>query len=526
MKIQKQNKFTSKSTRQPKGSQQARRDKSASKIDTKDKISLSKEVRNDERSESTNLITQGLADAFGSDESSQARKTAEPNNPYDGFAENSVSVTSEAWSSDRTPAEGQVSRNDHLEGILRNQGYSVNEIYQKDENGQSVLDRVVQANNLGNPNLIRPNHDLVVPTRHAPEEEDRIEQGPASDKKPTTDVTKQKPVSGSNEGQQNATTISGDITQVSQAGGANLTSQVASTVLGETLQIATGGANSNITQIADSYSGDVTQAVAAGEHSTVDQRTSTGGYASQDASVVSGSINQEGGNSQTAASMGGPVAISQQGDTYGEATQRAQGSDAGDVISQTAGQGILNLFDDDTNATAELGDGPDTYTFEGNSEANHVRVNGGGQQYGPDHDTVKIDTKGGSDTAVVNLSGGPDSYDINLGGGRSDLVVINEMGQRVRVTDNEGKEIYRSEGWSTSDGTARVDGMENLSVYREDGSFAKWDRRGGLTEGQDSGNPDQMSPVGAARLFREHLGTLGQSCRKTVLSTASLAEMI
>ena len=193
-----------------------------------------------------------------------------------------------------------------------------------------------------------------------------------------------------------------------------------------------------------------------------------------------------------------------------DAEQRARGSDAGDVIEQSAGQGTLNLFDNNTNATADLGGGNDRYTYEGNSEANHVRVNGGGQHQGPDSDTVRINTEGGSDTAVVNLSGGRDNYQVDLGRG-NDRLVINEQGQRVRVVDADGREVYRSSGWTEADGTARVDGMENLNVYREDGTFARWDRRNGLQEGRDPGNPDDMSPVRAARLLREHTGILDRA---------------
>ena len=180
------------------------------------------------------------------------------------------------------------------------------------------------------------------------------------------------------------------------------------------------------------------------------------------------------------------------------------------MIDQRAGQGTLNLFDNNTTASADLGGGNDQYTYEGNSESNHVRVNGGGQHQGPDNDVVRINTHGGSDTAVVNLSGGGDNYQIDLGRG-DDRLVINEQGQRVRVVDAQGREVYRSEGWSEADGTARVDNMENLSVYREDGSFARWDRQNGLREGRDPGTPGEMSPVGAARLLREHAGLLDRA---------------
>lgn len=89
-------------------------------------------------------------------------------NPYEGFSEHSVSMKPDAWTKDRAPGEGQVARNDHLEGMLRNQGYSLEDIYAKDENGQNLLQRVADANGLKNPNLITPDQSLTLPTRNAP----------------------------------------------------------------------------------------------------------------------------------------------------------------------------------------------------------------------------------------------------------------------------------------------------------------------------------------------------------------------
>ena len=315
---------------------------------------------------------------------------------------------------------------------------------------------------------------------------------------------------GENTGTQQAETILGDTSQTSHSGEANTTTQTADTVIGDAAQVASGGDGSVITQDAETGLGDVVQAAAAGDASVVDQRADAGGTVIQEATVDSGVIEQQGGNQQTAASGGGPVVVNQTGDRHGEAVQQARGSDAGDVISQQAGQGTLSLFDDNSTASVDLGGGNDVYTYQGNSEMNHVRVEGGGAQTGPDRDTVRINTEGGSDTAVINLSSGRDNYDVNLGRG-NDRLVINEQGQRVRIMDNQGREIYRSEGWTEADGTARVDGMENLSVYREDGSFARWDRRNGLTEGRDAGRPGEMTPVRAARLLREHAGTLDTS---------------
>lgn len=163
---------------------QARQTSEAPQTDTKDQVSVSREAEQEQPSGSVDSLSRGLAEAFDADpaeageevtaaDSADAVNSAEAEqaNPYEGFADHSVSVTPEAWTSDRTPAEGQVARNDHLEGILRNQGYSIEDIYKKDESGQSVLDRVVEANNLRDANLITPDQELVVPTLHEPEPE-------------------------------------------------------------------------------------------------------------------------------------------------------------------------------------------------------------------------------------------------------------------------------------------------------------------------------------------------------------------
>lgn len=56
-------------------------------------------------------------------------------------------------------------KNSSLEGILRNQGYSLKEIYTKDSNGQTLIDRVASSNGLKNPNLIQPGQQLSIPSR-------------------------------------------------------------------------------------------------------------------------------------------------------------------------------------------------------------------------------------------------------------------------------------------------------------------------------------------------------------------------
>ena len=56
-------------------------------------------------------------------------------------------------------------KNDTIEGILRNQGYSLQDIYNKDENGKTLIDHVASVNNLKNPNVIQDGASLKVPGR-------------------------------------------------------------------------------------------------------------------------------------------------------------------------------------------------------------------------------------------------------------------------------------------------------------------------------------------------------------------------
>lgn len=81
-------------------------------------------------------------------------------NPFPSVSEESATVTVDKWKS---------GKNDSVEGILRNQGYSLKEIYTKDENGKTLIDHVASVNNLKNPNVIQPGQSLTVPTREGSE---------------------------------------------------------------------------------------------------------------------------------------------------------------------------------------------------------------------------------------------------------------------------------------------------------------------------------------------------------------------
>lgn len=88
-------------------------------------------------------------------------------NPYD-FAPHAEQVTAEQWTKDRTPGEGQVSKDDHLIGMLENRGFTAQEIYAKDESGKTMFERVAAANNLDNPNLIQAGQSYIIPSRNEP----------------------------------------------------------------------------------------------------------------------------------------------------------------------------------------------------------------------------------------------------------------------------------------------------------------------------------------------------------------------
>lgn len=87
-------------------------------------------------------------------------EAGDPDNPYANHNATAVEVT---------PWDGTGGQpNDHIEGILLNQGYTVDEIYAPDENGQTLVDQVAGANELGDPNIIHPGQSLVVPTTAPP----------------------------------------------------------------------------------------------------------------------------------------------------------------------------------------------------------------------------------------------------------------------------------------------------------------------------------------------------------------------
>lgn len=80
-------------------------------------------------------------------------------NPYSSIAKSSAQVRVDKWG---------TGKNDCLESILMNKGYTAEEIYSKGADGKSLLDRVVATNKLRNADLIQAGQNLVVPSKEEP----------------------------------------------------------------------------------------------------------------------------------------------------------------------------------------------------------------------------------------------------------------------------------------------------------------------------------------------------------------------
>ena len=103
-------------------------------------------------------------------------------NPYDGVAAGFSEVKVGKWGED----------NGSVEQILVNQGYSRGEIYRQDDQGQTLLDRVSDVNRLRNPNMVRENQAIVVPSKTANEQAGRTEQ-PTQPEQPVQPTQPEQP---------------------------------------------------------------------------------------------------------------------------------------------------------------------------------------------------------------------------------------------------------------------------------------------------------------------------------------------
>lgn len=114
----------------------------------------------DETAEAAEIEGAEETDEMAGEEEPFVLAAGDPDNPYP--TENATAVDVTPWDG----VDGQP--NDHIEGILRNQGYTVEEIYAPNENGQTLVDQVAGANELEDPNVIHPGQTLVVPTTAPP----------------------------------------------------------------------------------------------------------------------------------------------------------------------------------------------------------------------------------------------------------------------------------------------------------------------------------------------------------------------
>jgi hypothetical protein len=76
-------------------------------------------------------------------------------NPYKDYA-NAAEVSVDKWGK---------GKNDCLEHILKNQGFSLKDIYTKDKDGKTLVQRVAETNGLEDPNLVHAGQKLTVPTQ-------------------------------------------------------------------------------------------------------------------------------------------------------------------------------------------------------------------------------------------------------------------------------------------------------------------------------------------------------------------------
>ncbi|MCA9776964.1 MAG: hypothetical protein KC800_09620 [Candidatus Eremiobacteraeota bacterium] len=107
--------------------------------------------------------------ATGGNDALTLTRTSQDRNPYEGTAPGHAKVKVGSWGS---------GKNDSLLGILHQQGYSNREIYTKNQEGHTLLDRVQQVNQLRNANLIRQGQELVVPSKEAPAQTPSTEPQP------------------------------------------------------------------------------------------------------------------------------------------------------------------------------------------------------------------------------------------------------------------------------------------------------------------------------------------------------------
>jgi hypothetical protein len=104
----------------------------------------------------TGTTTDAVKISSEAGKSAETGQTAKEENVYAGIADKTSTVTVDPY---------KKGKNDTLEGMLRNQGYSLQDIYNKDKNGKTLIDHVASANNLKNPNIIQDGAKIKIPGR-------------------------------------------------------------------------------------------------------------------------------------------------------------------------------------------------------------------------------------------------------------------------------------------------------------------------------------------------------------------------
>jgi hypothetical protein len=93
---------------------------------------------------------------------------ATPVVPFAPIPSDTVSLSGQAVSTLSGESTGgcvTVKSGDSLSQLLLERGYSLEEMFQKDEQGQTLIDRTAAANKLRNPNLIFPGQELNIPSK-------------------------------------------------------------------------------------------------------------------------------------------------------------------------------------------------------------------------------------------------------------------------------------------------------------------------------------------------------------------------
>ncbi len=85
----------------------------------------------------------------------QVRLTG-PVNPYADLSDRTATVRADAW---------KKGPNGSVEQILARQGYSREDMYRKDADGHTLIERVANVNHMADPNLLREGQNLLVPVK-------------------------------------------------------------------------------------------------------------------------------------------------------------------------------------------------------------------------------------------------------------------------------------------------------------------------------------------------------------------------